>query len=163
MASLLEVIEGISMIMGTLSHDGATKDGKPVEIGLEREKEYSIYEERVVDGFTVVFHQNMLTIKYQTQVPLAQLHDKGFETDMRDIMKKISSFLKEEYKSLKKSSIKLTEYGDIRVFTTSANRMKAYVCAQQTYEIAGTEYPHEDDQKEHLANLTKGWMQKFGK
>ncbi len=39
---------------------------------------------------------------------------KAEDIDIRNIMKDIASFLKTEFKSLKKSNLKLTEYGDIK-------------------------------------------------
>ncbi len=152
MSSLLEIIEGISQVLA-VKHDGAGK-----EIGLMREKEINIYQEsRIVDGFGVQFHGNMITVKYQTEMPLTAVHDKTFETDIRNIMKDIASFLKTEFKSLKKSNLKLTEYGDIKILVQTRNRYKATVNAAQSYEIAASSYSEENN--EVLARLTKGWLE----
>ncbi len=152
MSSLLEVVEGISQVLA-LKFDGSGK-----EIRLMREREINVYQEsRVVDGFGVQFHGNMITVKYQTELPLISVHDKTFETDIRSIMKDIASFLKTEFKSLKRSNLKMTEYGDIKILVQTRNRYKATINAAQTYEIFSNK--DDDDSKETLSRLTKNWLQ----
>lgn len=158
MDKLLEIVEGISQIL-TTTHDAPSGQGGPSKpIGLMREKEVTMYETRTMDGFGVQFHGNMITIKYQAEVPLQLIHDKNFETDMRAIMKKISSYIKDEFKQLKKKNLKLTEYGDFKVMVQTTNRVKAIINTAQTYELSDVK--SEDDNRAVLAQLTKNWLQK---
>ena len=51
--SVLDVVRGISQAVSN-SHDGALdENGEPVKIGLRREEEVSIYDKRVMDGFSI--------------------------------------------------------------------------------------------------------------
>ena len=85
MASILEVVNGISQALHAKHHGGA-------EIGLKRESEdlvqgVSIYDPRVMDGFGVQYQGNMLILKYHSEMPLTEVHDRDFETDIRQTMK----------------------------------------------------------------------------
>ena len=129
----MEVIEGISQAVHAKHHGGA-------KIGLRREMEnlvqgVSLYDGRVMDGFGVQFMGDKLVVKYHSETPLCDIHDKNFETDVRYIMKDISSFIKTEYKKVTNSSLSLTEYGDVAIFVQTVNRRTAIVTANQTYEI----------------------------
>lgn len=134
MANVMEVLNGISQAVAETHH------GSGKAIGLRREKEdllqgVSIYDTRVMDGFGVQIMNDQLIIRYSSEAPLCDVHDKNFETDIRKIMKDISSFIKDEYKKLTKSSLSLTEYGDIDILVQTVNRKTALVSAAQKYEI----------------------------
>jgi hypothetical protein len=133
MATVLEVIEGISSAVHAKHHGGA-------KIGLRRETEslvqgVSLYDSRVMDGFGVQFMNDKLIIKYNSEIPLCDVHDKNFETSTRQIMKDISDFIKKEYQKVTSSSLKLTEHGDINILVQTVNRRTAIVTANQAYEI----------------------------
>ena len=133
MATVMEVINGISQAVHAKHHGGA-------KIGLRRELEpliqgVSLYDGRVMDGFGIQFMDNRLVIKYHSEFPLCDVHDKNFETDMRHIMKEISSFIKDEYKKVTKSSLSLTEHGDISILVQTVNRRTGFATASQHYEI----------------------------
>ena len=165
MASVMEVVNGISQAVHAKHHGGA-------EIGLRREYDSlvqgcSIYDGRVMDGFGVQFHGDLLIVKYHSEVPLSDVHDKNFETDMRRMMKDITSFIKTEYKKVTKNSLSLTEHGDIEVLVQTANRRTGIVTTSQKYEIgnlkdlktqqkiASEEASFEDVAKRWLLNLKK--------
>lgn len=158
MASILEVVNGISQALHNKHHGGA-------QIGLKRETEdlvqgVSIYDPRVMDGFGVQYQGNMLIVKYHSEMPLIKVHDKNFETDTRKVMKEISSYIKSEYKKVTKKSLSLTEHGDINILVQSANRRTAYVNAVQNYVIDGVEgVAKEERGKNQLnADITKQWL-----
>lgn len=158
MASVLEVVNGISQALHAKHHGGA-------EIGLKRETEdllqgCSIYDPRVMDGFGVQYQGNMLIIKYHSEMPLIKVHDKNFETDLRKTMKDISSFIKTEYKKVTRKSLGLTEHGDINIMVQSANRRTAYVNAVQNYVIDGIDGIAKDERSKHQLNsdITKRWL-----
>jgi len=158
MASILEVVNGISQALHAKHHGGA-------EIGLKRESEdliqgCSIYDPRVMDGFGVQYQGNMLILKYHSEMPLIKVHDKNFETDTRRTMKEIVNFIKSEYKKVTKKSLSLTEHGDINILVQSANRRTVYVNAVQNYVIDGVDGIAKDERSKHQLNadITKGWL-----
>lgn len=134
MASVMEVLNGISQAVAEKHH------GSGKEIGLRREKEdllngVSLYDTRVMDGFGVQIMNDKLIIRYNSEVPLCDVHDKNFETDIRRTMKDISSFIKDEYRKVTKSALQLTEYGEVDVLVQTVNRRTGLVTAAQKYEI----------------------------
>jgi hypothetical protein len=158
MASILDVVNGISQALHAKHHGGA-------EIGLKRESEdlvqgVSIYDPRMMDGFGVQFQGNMLILKYHSEMPLIKVHDKNFETDIRRTMKDIISFIKSEYKKVTKKSLDLTEFGDVDVMVQTANRRTAYVNASQTYQIGNVEGFDKQASKseQNYADIAKRWL-----
>jgi hypothetical protein len=163
MASILEVINGISQALHAKHHGGA-------QMGLKRETEdllqgCSIYDPRIMDGFGVQFQGDMLILKYHSEMPLTSVHDKNFETDIRQTMKDVSSFLKKEYKKLTKKSLNITEHGDISIMVQTANRRTAYVNASQIYQIDGVEGFQKEETKAHqsYADIAKRWLMNIKK
>jgi hypothetical protein len=165
MASVIEVVNGISQAVHAKHHGGA-------EVGLRREYDSlvqgcSVHDTRVMDGFGIQFHGDKLVVKYNSEVPLQEVHDKNFETEIRRLMKSISEFIKSEYKKVTKDTLRLTEHGDIQVFVQTVNRRTAVVTANQMYEIgnlkdlkvqqkmASDEASFEDVAKRWLLNLKK--------
>lgn len=133
MATVIEVLEGISQAVQYKHHGGA-------KIGLRRENEslvqgVSLYDSRVMDGFGIQFMNDKLIIKYNSETPLCDIHDKNFETDTRQLMKDISSFIKKEYQKVTGTALRLTEHGDINILVQTVNRRTAVVTANQAYEI----------------------------
>lgn len=158
MASILDIVNGISQALHNKQHGGS-------EIGLKRETEdllqgCSIYDPRVMDGFGVQFQGNRLIIKYHSEMPLTAVHDKNFETDIRHTMKEISSFIKKEFRRTTKKSLDLTEEGDINILVQSANRRTSYVNAVQVYTIEGVEGYNKESSKSHsgYADIAKRWL-----
>jgi hypothetical protein len=163
MASILDVINGISQVLHAKHHGGS-------EIGLKRESEdlvqgCSIYDPRIMDGFGVQYQGNMLIIKYHSEMPIVSVHDKNFETDIRQTMKDVSSFIKKEFKKLTKKSLELTEHGDINIMVQTANRRTAYVNAVQVYQIEGVEGFKKGETKvqQNYADIAKRWLMNIRK
>ena len=158
MASILEVVNGISQALHNKQHGGA-------EIGLKRESEdlvqgVSIYDPRVMDGFGVQFQGNMLILKYHSEMPLIKVHDKNFETDIRKTVKDIIAYIKSEYKKVTKKALNLSEHGDINILVQSANRRTCYVNAVQNYVIDGIDGVEKDERSKHQLNsdIAKRWL-----
>jgi hypothetical protein len=163
MASVIEVVTGISQAIHAKHEGGA-------EFGLSRESEallqgVSIYDPRVMDGFGVQFQGDMLILKYHSEFPMVKVHDKNFETEVRRTVKAICDHIKEEYKKVRKESLRLTEIGDIQILVQSANRRTCYVNAAQTYKIGNfkmepTGSPHKtvDDSEQTYADIAKRWL-----
>ena len=158
MASILEVINGISQALHAKHHGGA-------EIGLKRETEdllqgCSIYDPRIMDGFGVQFQGDMLILKYHSEMPLTAVHDKNFETDIRQTVKDVASFIKKEFKKTTKKSLDITERGDISIMVQSANRRTSYVNAVQTYQIEGVDGFDKEETESHqnFSDIAKRWL-----
>jgi len=161
MASILEVITGIQDALKSKHHGGT-------EFGLRRETEdliqgCSIYDPRVMDGFGVQFQGDRFILKYHSEEPLTKIHGKNFETDTRDVVKQIIKHLKEEYRKVTKSSLSLTEEGDIQILVQTANRRTAYVNAVQIYKIGGVDVDGSgekvyDSEQERMADISKRWL-----
>lgn len=165
MASILEVITGISQVLHNKQHGGT-------QFGLKRETEdllqgVSIYDPRVMDGFGIQFQGDKLILKYHSEEPLKKVHDKNFETDIRDVVKQINKHIKDEYKKLTKKTLSLTEHGDISILVQTANRRTAYVNAVQVYTIEDVDIDSGDNAKqrkaydtdqEHFTNIAKRWL-----
>lgn len=158
MASILDIVNGISQALASKHHGGS-------EIGLKRETEdlvqgCSIYDPRVMDGFGVQFQGNRLIVKYHSEMPLTAVHDKNFETDIRHMMKEISGFIKKEYRKVTKKTLDLTEEGDINILVQSANRRTSYVNAVQAYTIDGVEGYNKENSKSQAdyADIAKRWL-----
>ncbi len=134
MADVMSVVNGISQAVANKHH------GSGAKIGLRRETEelvqgVSLYDGRVMDGFGIQIMNDHLIIRYNSEVPLCDIHDKNFETEMRRTMKDISSFIKDEYKKVTRETLRLTEYGDIDILVQTVNRRTGLVTASQKYEI----------------------------
>jgi hypothetical protein len=165
MASVLEVVNGISQALHAKHYGGQ-------EFGLKRESEHllqgvSIYDPRVMDGFGVQFQGDRLVLKYHSEMPLAKVHDKNFEVDIRSVIKDITKHLKEEYRKVTKQSLSLKEEGDIQILVQTANRRTCYVNAAQVYKLSDIEIDSGKDAKskkvydseqEHFADIAKRWL-----
>ena len=80
MATTLEIIRGISQAAAN-GYDGALDDkGEPISIGLKREEGNPITDSRVMDGFSVKMHGDLLKLTYQSEIKLRDVHDKNFES-----------------------------------------------------------------------------------
>ena len=100
-------------------------------------------------------------------MPLIAVHNKNFETDVRQTVKDISEHIKKEYKAYKKSALGLTEHGEIQILVQTANRRTCYVNAVQVYKIGNMEIdrgntPEQkkvyDKEEENFANIAKRWL-----
>lgn len=158
MASILDVVNGISQALHAKHHGGA-------QIGLKRETEdlvqgCSIYDPRVMDGFGVQYQGDMLILKYHSEMPLSAVHDKNFETDIRQTMKDIKKFLEKEYRKVTKKGLDLTEIGDTNILVQSANRRTSYVNAVQNYKLGGVEGFSKEDSKpqQQYSDIAKRWL-----
>jgi len=138
MATALEIVRGISSVLGSKSHDGALDDnGEPIKIGLRREEGHPINDSRVMDGFKVKLSGDKLCITYQTDVKLPEVHDPKFESNMESMIADIVKFLKKEYKNMTKNTLNLTKEGEIVVNVEYISRVRVSVVAQCWYKIGG--------------------------
>jgi len=132
--SVYEVVRGISEAVRNKHHGATDENGKLVEIGLKREDQ-PIKDQRVMDGFGVSMHGNLLLIRYNSHEPLMNLHEKRFERDMERRIEDIRVFIQKEFSKLTSSQLKLKEVGEVKIIVESSNRVKAMIKAMMSYEI----------------------------
>lgn len=154
MATTLEIIRGISQAAAN-AYDGAhmeeySADGKARKIGLKREEGNPITDKRVMDGFGVSFHGDMLKINYHAEVQLKEVYRGGFESEVESMINEISNFLKREYRDITGDSLTLTADGDVEVMVQNTSRVRTWCQAHRFYkigvlsEVEGVKSPSED-------------------
>lgn len=165
MATVMEIIQGLSQVVAN-TYDGATdEDGKKKETGLKRDQEVGIRDKRVIDGFTVKVHSgNKMCIAYTTEVLSSDLlESKGKYQDMLlQNVADVASFIKKEFQKVTGQSLSLTEIKEtepkIEVFQTSRIRTEVKVIVD--YEIGGLPDTHaeKDSQKEKILKGMDKWL-----
>ena len=162
MADVLEIVRGISQVMAN-AYDGAMdENGEPVKIGLKREEEVAITDKRVMDGFKVQMAGDTLMIKYHAEVTMKEAKDKGFESDLEQMMADISSFLKKEYKKVTGSALTLSSDADVDAIVQTVGAHRCWVQATKPYKIGnfgeavvGLKQPSEDN----VDDAIKKWLE----
>ena len=110
MATVLEIIRGLSQAAANASYDGYDLEQ---EIGLKREEGHPVLDSRVMDGFKVRFSGKNLIITYQSEMRLKELHPRNqFENEIEQKFSDIVKFLQKEYKNITKNSISLKALAD---------------------------------------------------
>lgn len=132
--SVYDVVKGISQAVANKQHGAVDADGKLIEIGLKRE-EQPITDQKVMDGFGISLHGNMLMIKYHSVEPIRELHQKKFEKEVERRINDIKNYIAKEFAKHTGSQLRLKEAGDISVLVETSNRMKAMIKAIMGYEV----------------------------
>lgn len=161
--NILEIISGISQVVGTKGHDGALEDdGTRVKIGLGREEGHLINDSRVVDGFGIKFQGNKIKISYQAEIKLEDVHDSKFESELEDKIESIVKFIKKEYKKLTKNTLGIKkDEGEMKATVQTTSRVRAFVHAHKWYVLTGLPDSKEmskDEHQEKLDKALKSWM-----
>jgi hypothetical protein len=139
MATVYEIVQAISQAAAN-AYDGAhDAEGKMVEIGLQREEGNPLIDKRVMDGFGVRFHGNIMRLSYQSEVQLKEVYANGFESDIEQRMADIITFLKKEARKLGAGSVSLTPEGEIDIRVENSSRVRSWVTACMDYKIGGME------------------------
>tara|TARA_R110000824_G_scaffold61167_2_gene162941 strand:- start:2064 stop:2594 length:531 start_codon:yes stop_codon:yes gene_type:complete len=135
MATTLEIIRGISQAAAN-GYDGALDDkGEPISIGLRREEGDPIIDSRVIDGFSVRAHGNILKLTYQSEIKLQDVHDKNFESDTEQTIQDIANFLKKEYKKVTGNALTLTPQGEAKILVQNTSKIRVFIVANKDYKI----------------------------
>ena len=126
MATTLEIINGISQAAAN-AYDGALDDkGEPVKVGLKREEGHILHDKRVMDG-----------IKYHSEVNLKDVQGDKMEKEIEQMIGKIATFLKKEYKSITGKALTLTKEGNVEARMQYMNHIRCWVTAHCIYNIGG--------------------------
>ena len=137
MATILNIINGISQVLSN-THDGATdSDGNRVELGLKREEGDPLIDSRVMDGFSVRFYGDRICVTYQCDPKLKDVHKNSFESDIESMINDVVKFIKKEYKKLTKNTLSLKAEGEIEVLVQYISRVRTTVTAKKIYKIGG--------------------------
>ena len=141
MADTLELIRGISQAIAN-SYDGAhderySYDGESRKVGLKREEGDCILDSRISDGFRVKFYGNALAIHYHAEMPLKDVHESGFESDVASTINSIKKYIVSEYKKVTGDSLSLTKDGEPDIMIQNVSRVRTVVQAHQFYKIGG--------------------------
>lgn len=132
--SIYEVVKGISQAVHNVHHGAIDESGKKIEIGLKREDQ-PIKDQKVIDGFGVSLHGNMLILRYNSHEPLSNLHEKRFEKEMERRIQDIRTFIQKQFLKNTGVNLRLKEAEDVKIIVESGNRIKAMIKAMMAYEI----------------------------
>ena len=137
MATVNDVIQGLSQAAANAYDGGLDDKGEQVKIGLRREVDNPITDSRMMDGFGVRFVADKMILGYHSEIKLKEVHDKGFEDEMASMCNDIVKFLKKEYKKLTGNSVTLSKEGDVDVLVQKTSNVRAWVQVTCTYKIGG--------------------------
>ena len=137
MATVYEIVQGLSQAAAN-AYDGALdENGEPLLAGLKREEGDPILDKRVMDGFSVKFYGNMMCLSYMSEVQLKEVYASGFEADVESQIAEIVKFLKKEYKKVTGNSVSLSPDGEIDVRVENSSRVRSWVTAKMHYKVGG--------------------------
>lgn len=165
MATVMEIIQGLSQVAAN-SYDGATdEDGKRKQMGLKRDEEISIKDKRVIDGFTMKVHSgNKMCVAYTTEVLSRDLlESKGkYEDMLLQNVTDVVDFIKKEFKKVTGSSLSLNEIKETepRIEVIQTSRVRTEVKVIVDYEIVGLPDPYseKDSQREKILKGMDKWL-----
>ena len=140
MASVLEIINGISQVMAN-TYDGATdENGEPIKVGLKREEGHPINDSRVMDGFSVKMYPGSITIHYQAEVKLKDIHDNGFESEIDSLIGDIANFIKKEFKKITGTTLNLKpadgRAGEVKIIAQSTSKVRNFIQAHKSFQCS---------------------------
>lgn len=137
MSTVLEIINGIAQAAANV-YDGAhDENGEPINVGLKREEGHPIHDKRVMDGFSVKFQGPHLCICYHSEVNLKDVQGDKLEKEIEQMIAKVATFLKKEYKRITGNALTLTKDGDVEARMEYMNRIRCWVTAKCKYKIGG--------------------------
>ena len=139
MASVLDIVRGISQAAANAydgsQYDNYSFDGEARKIGLKREEGDPITDSRVVDGFGVKFHGNVLCISYQSDIKLKDVYAGDIEAEVEEMIQNVANFLKKEYKKITGDSLTLTADGEVDVLVQNTSKVRVFVTGKRHYKV----------------------------
>ena len=139
MATVLDIVRDISQAAANArdgSHDERfALDGETKKVGLKREEGDALIDSRVIDGFGVNFHGNLLNINYQSDIRLKEVYAGDIKKEVEDMIEKVASFIKKEYKKITKDALNLTAVGEVEVMVQNTSRVRAFVNGNRSYKV----------------------------
>ena len=158
MATVYEIIQGLSQAAAN-AYDGALgEDQSPTPTGvLRREEGDALIDQRVMDGFNVKFYGNMMCLTYQSEVQLKEVYAQGFEEEVDQRLTDIAGWLKKEYKKITGRSVTLTEEGEVDVLVQNSSRVRSWVQAKKHYKVGGLSAEMNDDNSGSTNTVEESW------
>jgi len=140
MSNISDIVRGINQAAAN-AHDGAVDaEGEPLDIGLQRDKPTPITDRRVMDGFGVTFSGNIMKVSYTREMPSKEIAENKLKTEIESSIEEVTKFLKKEYKSITKETLKLKKEGSLVMGNIqSTSRVRSWVQAHCEYEIQGVD------------------------
>jgi hypothetical protein len=157
--TVIEILNGIYSHVQSKHHGAKDKDGKPVDIGLLRDKGEDIKDQRVMDGFNVKVVGKTLIIKYHCEERLDAAHKRDFEVDIKKIFADIVKFLKKEYRNHNKDSLNLRKPSEVEIVVQPVSMRTVIVQANQSFEIGNMD--DVEDMRKPSEDKLKDTYQKF--
>jgi len=166
MADILDVVQTIAQVAQANAHYGATDaEGKPIKVGLRREEEMTIHDPRLVDGFKVKFSGDKMILTYQAEVLIQEVHEPGFEGEVKQTLSDILSYIKKEYKKIANKALTISRDGDPDIQVQNISRIRTILTATQVFNLKGTEADSvsaEESSNDKLKKAMKSFLA-FGK
>lgn len=159
MATVYEIVQGLSQAAAN-AYDGALgEDYEPVKTGaLRREEGNALIDQRVMDGFNVRFYGNMMCLSYHSEIQLKEVYASGFESEIEQRIADISKWLRKEYKRITGDAVTLTKEGEIDVRVENTSRVRSWVTAKMQYKVGGLDEHPEIEEPSHN-RLDAGWKE----
>tara|TARA_R100000700_G_C3150479_1_gene129303 strand:- start:409 stop:960 length:552 start_codon:yes stop_codon:yes gene_type:complete len=157
MATVYEIVQGLSQAAHN-AYDGALDEkGDPVKAGLSREDGDPILDRRVLDGFKVKFAGNQMCLTYHSEAQIKEIHQNGFENEIEQRLGEIVSFLKKEYRKITGNSVTLTAEGECDINVESTSRVRTWFVATKHFTVGGLSEEMNDDNSENKNVIDKDW------
>jgi len=139
MATVLDIVRGISQAAAN-AYDGVQDekyalDGEAKKIGLKREEGDALLDSRVIDGFGVKLHGNLLCISYQSDIRLKDVYAGDIEADVDDMIENVAGFIKKEYKKITGDALSLSADGNVDVMVQNTSKVRVFVNGKKFYKI----------------------------
>ena len=158
MATIYDIVQGLSQAAAN-AYDGALgEDYEPVETGaLKREEGNALIDQRIMDGFGVKFYGNMMCLSYHSEVQLKEIYGPGFESDIDQRMSDIAGWIKKEYKRITGDSVTLTAEGEVDIFAENSSRVRSWVTAKKHFKIGQLDEAMNIDNSGDTNPVEKSW------
>lgn len=139
MATVLDIVRGISQAAAN-AYDGVQDekyalDGEAKTIGLKREEGEPLLDSRVIDGFGVKLHGNLLCISYQSDIKLKDVYAGDIESDVDEMIENVAGFIKKEYKKITGDALSLSADGNVDVLVQNTSKVRVFVNGKKFYKV----------------------------
>jgi hypothetical protein len=164
MATVYEIIQGLSQAAAN-AYDGALdENGEAVVTGLQREEGRPLIDKRVMDGFNINFNGNMMCLGFHSEVQLREVYANGFEQEIEQRIADVVKFLKKEYKKITGSGVTLSKHGEVDVRVENSSRVRSWVTAKMYYKVGGLseDMDHNVKSEDRLEDSFKKFLDQGG-
>lgn len=159
MSKVVDVAKYLSQAAANAWDGAYNEDGKPIEVGLRREKQKSPFKVRTMDAFNVRLSGDKLLLTYHSDMLTSDYHDKKFKENVLATVKDILSWLKKEYKRLSGETLSLTEFGEPDIEVQNTSRIRSFFIAKCFYKIGNISAGDDKDAtREKLDKKVKEWF-----